>query len=188
MRRKRRKYRQEVAQQDVTRFKFLDETSINTSLTRLYGRAAPGERVVERTPLPSGPATTTLAVLGWDGLTAPLVVTGAVNGAVFSGYVEHCLAPTLQPGEIVVMDNLAAHKVAGIAELIHARGAQVLYLPPYSADFNPIELAWSKVKTIVRRLKARTLPDLLEALVQALHAITQQDILHWFAHCGYAVN
>ena len=98
------------------------------------------------------------------------------------------MGPLLQPGDILFLDNLSAHKVAGIEDLIRARGAHVIYLPPYSSDFNPIELAWAKVKTILRRLKARTFPALIEALKQALLAITPQDIRGWFAHCGYAIN
>ena len=96
--------------------------------------------------------------------------------------------PHAQPGDILFMDNLSAHKVAGIATLIEACGAHLIYLPPYSSDFNPIELAWSKVKTILRRLKARTFPALIEALKQALLAITPQDVQGWYAHCGYAIN
>jgi transposase len=172
----------------MAQFKFLDESGVNLSMTRLYGRAAPDQRVVESTPLPSGPRTTTLAVIGATGITAPLVLSGAVNGTIFSGYVEQCVVPTLQPGDILFMDNLSAHKVAGIATLIEACGARLIYLPPYSSDFNPIELAWSKVKTLLRRLKARTFPALIAALKQALLAITLQDVQGWFAHCGYARN
>ena len=181
-------FQKEVAELDVERFKFLDESSVNTSLTRLYGRAAPNQRVVDSTPQPSGPQTTTLAVMGWTGITAPLVLSGAVNGTVFCGYIQDCVIPTLQPGDILFMDNLSAHKVAGLEELIHSCGAHLIFLPPYSADFNPIELAWSKVKTILRRLKARTLPTLIDALKQALQSITPQDIHAWFAHCNYAIN
>lgn len=188
MKRKRSRFRKEVAELEVEHFKFLDESSINIDLTRWYGRAAPGQRVVESVPQPSGPQTTTLAVIGWTGITAPLVLSGSVNGTVFYGYIQECVLPTLQPGDILFMDNLSAHKVAGLDELIRACGAHLIYLPPYSADFNPIELAWSKVKTILRRLKARTLPDLIDALQQALLAITPQDIHAWFAHCGYAIN
>jgi transposase len=188
VKRKRSQFQKEVAELEVKHFKFLDESSINIDLTRLYGRAAPGERVVNSVPQPSGPQTTTLAVIGWTGINAPLVLSGPVNGTVFYGYIEQCVVPTLQPGDILFMDNLSAHKVAGLEELICSRGAHLIYLPPYSADFNPIELAWSKVKTILRRLKARTLPDLIDALKQALQAITYQDIHAWFAHCGYAIN
>lgn len=188
MKRKRRRFQQEVTELDVRRFKFLDESSVNTSLTRLYGRAAPDQRVVDSTPQPAGPQTTMLAVMGWTGITAPLVLSGAVNGTVFYGYIQQCVVPTLQPGDILFMDNLSAHKVAGLDELIRSCGAHLIYLPPYSPDFNPIEWAWSKVKTILRRLKARTFPDLIEALRQALLAITPHDIHAWFAHCGYAIH
>jgi transposase len=173
---------------DAARFKFLDESGVNLSLTRLYGRAAPDQRVVDSTPLLSGARTTTLAVIGSAGITAPLVLSGAVNGNIFYSYIEQCVVPTLKPGDIVFMDNLSVHKVAGIEPLIQACGAHLIYLPPYSPDLNPIELAWSKVKTILRRLKARTFPDLIKALKQALRAITLQDIQRWFAHCGYAIN
>ena len=188
MKRKRTKFKKEVAVLEVERFKFLDESSVNMSMTRLYGRAAPDQRVVDSTPQPSGPQTTTLAVIGLTGITAPLVLSGAVNGSVFYGYIEQCVVPTLKPGDVLFMDNLSAHKVVGIEALIEASGARLIYLPPYSPDFNPIELAWSKVKTILRRLKARTFPDLIEALKQALLAITPHDVRRWFAHCGYAIN
>jgi transposase len=188
VKRKRTKFKKEVAALEVERLKFLDESGVNLSLTRLYGRAAPDQRVMDSTPQPSGSQTTTLAVIGLTGVTAPLVLEGAVNGTVFHGYIEQCVAPTLQPGDILFMDNLPAHKVAGIEALIEACGARLIYLPPYLPDFNPIELAWSKVKTILRRLKARTFPDLIKALKQALLAITLQDIEGWFAHCGYAIN
>ena len=188
MKRKRRVFQKEVAAWDVTCFKFLDESGVHLSLTRLYGRAAPYQRVVDSTPQPSGPQTTTLAVIGWTAITAPLVLSGAVNGTVFYSYIEQSVVPTLKSGDILFMDNLSAHKVAGLEELIQACGAHLIYLPPYSPDFNPIELAWSKVKSILRRLKARTFPDLIEALKQALLAITPQDIHAWFAHCGYTIN
>lgn len=188
MKGKRTRFKKKVASLEVERFKFLDESGVNLSLTRLYGRAAPDQRVVDNTPQPSGPQTTTLAVIGLTGITAPLVLPGAVNGSIFYGYIEQCVVPTLKPGDILFMDNLSAHKVEGIGTLIQACGAHLIYLPPYSPDFNPIELAWSKVKTILRRLKARTFPDLIEALKQALLAITPQDVRGWFAHCGYAIN
>ena len=188
VKRKRSQFRKEVNELDVKHFKFLDESGINIDLTRLYGRAAPGERVVDSVPQPSGPQTTTLAVIGWNGITAPQVLSGSVNGTVFYGYIEQCVLPTLDPGDLLFMDNLSAHKVAGLEELVRSCGAHLIYLPPYSPDFNPIELAWSKVKSILRRIKARTFSDLIDALKQALDAITTQDIHAWFAHCGYASN
>ncbi len=188
MKRQRTLFQKAVTAWDVARFKFLDESSVNLSLTRLYGRAAPHQRVVDQVPLPTGPQTTTLAVIGLTGMTAPLMLSGAVNGTVFYGYIAQCVAPTLQPGDVLFMDNLPAHKIAGIEALVEAQGARLIYLPPYSPDFNPIELAWSKVKATLRRLKARTLPDLLKALKQALLAITPQDVQGWFTHCGYAIS
>ncbi len=188
MKRQRPLFQKVVTTLDVARFKFLDEASVNLSLTRLYGRAAPAQRVVDHVPLPTGPQTTTLAVIGLAGVTAPLMLSGAVNGTVFYGYIAQCVALTLQPGDVLFMDNLPTHKIAGIKALIEARGARLIYLPPYSPDFNPIELAWSKVKATLRRLKARTWPDLIDALKQALLAITPQDIQGWFTHCGYAIS
>jgi hypothetical protein len=116
-------------------------SGVNLSLTRLYGRAALDQRVVDSTPQPSGPQTTTLAVIGWTGVTAPLVLSGAVNGTLFYGYIQQCVFPTLKPGDILFMDNLSAHKVAELEELLRAGGAHLIYLPPYPPDFNPIELA-----------------------------------------------
>jgi len=117
-----------------------------------------------------------------------MTVNGAVDGAVFLAYVCEMLVPTLSPGDIVVMDNLGAHKVVGVREAIEAKGARVEYLPPYSPDFNPIEKCWSKIKTFLRKAKARTRADLEAALKDALLQITQADVRAWFAHCGYPVH
>jgi transposase len=111
-----------------------------------------------------------------------------MNGERFHAYVAQQLAPTLQPGDVVILDNLAVHKVRGIAELIRARGAEVLFLPPYSPDLNPIELCWSKIKAALRRAKARTVDALFDALAEALRSVALTDIAHWFAHRGYAVH
>jgi transposase len=172
----------------VKRLKFIDEIGTNLGLTRLFGRAAPGERVVEATPGYSGPHYTTVAALGWTGVKAPWVLEGAMDGTAFTAYIELVLAPTLRRGDIVVMDNLSAHKSNRIRQLVEARGARLEFLPPYSPDFNPIELCWSKVKTALRAAKARTLEALLDALADALCSIRRQDIQAWFAHCGYALS
>ncbi len=170
------------------RLKFLDEMGSNLALTRLYGRAAPGERVAEGVPQNYGENVTTLAAIGLGGLSAPMTVNGAVDGAVFLAYVREVLSPTLCEGDIVVMDNLGAHKVEGVREAIEARGARLEYLPPYSPDLNPIEKCWSKVKTYLRRAKARTREALEAALREALATVTQADALAWFVHCGYPVH
>ena len=188
MKRKRTRFKKEVLELEVEQFKFLDESSVNTSLTRRSGRAAPDQRVVDHVPQPAGAQTTTLAVIGLTGITAPLVLSGTVNGTLFYGYMKHCVAPPLQPDDLGFRDNLSAHKVAGIDAVVCARGARWIYLPPYSPDLHPIELAWSKVKALLRQLKARTCDALMDALKDAWLAITSQDIRGWFAHCGYAIN
>lgn len=170
------------------RLRFLDEFGVHLGLTRLYGRAAPGERVAEGTPGYSGPHYTVVAALGSDGVQAPLVLEGAMTGAAFETYVEEVLAPTLRPGEVVLMDNLSAHKGERVRVAIEGRGARLEYLPPYSPDLNPIEKCWSKVKTAVRAAKARTWDALLDALCNALRAVSPEDAAAWFAHCGYTVN
>ncbi len=160
----------------------------NIAMTRLYGRAAPGERVVDSAPQNYGENITMLATLSLDGITAPMTVAGAVDGIVFKTYVEKVLAPTLSPGDIVIMDNLGAHKVAGVSQLIEARGGRVIYLPPYSPDLNPIEKCWSKIKTYLRAAKARTREALEKALKEALRLVSAKDAIGWFASCGYSLH
>lgn len=167
------------------RLKFLDESGVHLGLTRLYGRAAPGERVGEATPGTSGPHYTVVATLGLKGIQAPLVFEGALTTLTFETYVEDVLAPTLRRGEILLMDNLSAHKGDQAQATIEARGVQVIYLPPYSPDLNPIEKCWAKVKTALRAAKARTWDDLVDALRDALLSVSRNDVLAWFAHCGY---
>jgi transposase len=169
----------------LDRLKFLDEIGAHLGLTRLYGRAAPGKRVVEGTPGYAGPHYTIIAALSQTGVSAPWLLEGAMDGAAFRAYVAHELAPTLQTGDIVLVDNLSAHKDAQARALIEARDAQLVFLPPYSPDFNPIELCWAKVKQALRSAKARTFDDLLEALRTALLSVTPEHALAWFAHCGY---
>ena len=167
--------------------KFLDEAGSNLAMTRLYGRAAPGERVFDSVPQNYGENMTMLACLSADGLSAPMTVGGAVDGAVFLVYVRQVLAPTLIKGDVVIMDNLGAHKVKGVKEAIEARDAKVIYLPPYSPDLNPIEKCWSKIKTYLRAAKARTRADLEAALKEILRLVTKKDAQGWFASCGYPV-
>jgi transposase len=184
----RESWRELAADWLAERLKFLDEAGSNLALTRLYGRGAPGERIAEGVPQNYGENVTMLAAIGLAGLQAPMTVNGAVDGAVFLSYVREVLAPTLSEGDIVVMDNLKAHKVAGVAEAIEARGARLEYLPPYSPDLNPIEKCWSKVKTFLRKAKARTREALEAALKEALLTVTASDARAWFAYCGYPVH
>lgn len=171
----------------IGRLKFLDEAGSNIAMTRLYGRAGRGERVFDSVPQNYGENITMLACLSEVGLTAPMTIEGAVDGAVFTAYVEQVLAPTLLTGDVVIMDNLGAHKVKGVREAIEARGAKVIYLPPYSPDLNPIEKCWSKIKTYLRAAKARTRQALEQALKEALLLVTEKDAQGWFASCGYPV-
>ena len=172
----------------VKRLKFLDESGAHLGLTRRCGRAAPGQRVVEATPGYSGPHYTLVATLGWQEVTAPWIFEGSINSIAFEAYVRSQLLPTLRRGDILVMDNLSAHTGETIRQLIEAQGVRVEFLPPYSPDFNPIELCWSKVKAALRTAKARTLDALLEAVATALRSISFTDIQNRFAHCGYALS
>jgi transposase len=172
----------------LKQLKFLDETGINLAMTRHYGRAAPGVRVVERVPQNYGENISLLAAMGVTGVSAPMTVEGAVDTAVFRTWVEQVLGPTLKPGDIVVLDNLSVHQVAGIAELIESRGARLESLPPYSPELNPIEHCWAKLKTALRQARARTRRALDAALKRALQTITPADAQGWFAHCGYSIR
>ena len=184
----RRTFVEALQAEDFTRFKFVDETSTNLTYCRRYARAEGGQRAHQATPLHGGPNVTLVAALTPTGLQAAMTVSGAVNGEVFAAYLSQVLGPTLEPGDVVVLDNLPAHKVAGLAELVEARGARLLYLPPYSPDFNPIELAFSKLKTWLRTAKARTREALESVIKAAADWITEQDAKNWFDHCGYHVH
>lgn len=159
----------------------------NLGLTRLYGRAEPGRRVLDHLPGDRGGNVSTIGAISWDGIRTGLSVPGAIDGDIMLFFVEELLVPTLNRGDIVVMDNNPIHKLDEIEDAIEAVGAWVLFLPTYSPDLNPIEPCWSKVKSRLRSLKPRTLPDLLDALVAAFSSITPHDILGWFRHCGYQV-
>jgi transposase len=157
-------------------------------MTRRYGRAPQGERVVGAVPQNYGANVTMLAALGSQGVEAVMTIEGATDAEVFRVYVEQVLRPTLRPGDIVIMDNLRAHKAAGIREAIEQTGARLQYLPPYSPDLSPIERCWSKLKTALRTAKARTREALEHAIAQALATITAADARSWFHHCGYALQ
>lgn len=173
---------------DGTRLKFVDESGVNLAFTRLYGRAPRGERAVGSVPMNYGSNVTILGALSGRGLEALMTIEGATDGEVFRTYVRHVLSPRLRPGDIVVMDNLRAHKVSGIREAIEHCGATLLYLPPYSPDLSPIERCWSKLKAILRAVGARTRRKLDRTIRHALTTITEADALAWFAHCGYQLN
>lgn len=173
---------------DPRRLVFIDETGTNTKMVRRYGRGRRGQRVIGKVPHGHWKTTTFVAALRHDGLTAPLVVDGAINGDIFLAYVEQQLVRTLQPGDVVVMDNLASHKKAGVREAIEAAGARVVYLPPYSPDFNPIELVFAKLKWLLRSAGERTISALWRRLGELIDEFPPQECLNYFQHCGYATT
>jgi transposase len=154
-------------------------------MTRLRGRAPRGQRLVAAVPHGHWKTSTFVAALRTSGLTAPLIVDGAMNGEVFRAYVEQILAPTLQPGDIVIMDNLSSHKVAGVRQAIECRGATLVYLPPYSPDLNPIEQAFAKLKALLRKIAARTVARLWDAVGDQLDRFTPQECVNYLANAGY---
>lgn len=172
---------------DLQRFKFVDESGVNLAMARRFGRAPRGERVIGGVPRNYGANLTMIAALGLHGIEAVMTIEGATDAEVFHAYAERVLGPTLRPGDVVVLDNLSAHKMTAIREVIEGRGARLLYLPPYSPDLAPIEQAWSKIKTFLRTAKARTREALERAIQQALTTITAADAHGWFTYCGYTV-
>jgi transposase len=174
-----------ILQDLAAHLKFIDESGTHLGLTRLYGRATPGERVIEATPGYSGKHYTVIAALGLAEVTAAWLLEEAMTREAFDVYVTQVLVPTLQQGDVVLIDNLNVHKSEIARQAIEACGARLEFLPPYSPDLNPIEKCWAKVKTVLRRLKARTFDELLEALNIAFQSITPEDARAWFAHCGY---
>ena len=170
---------------DPKRLVFLDETWVKTNMTRTRGRAPAGERLLAKVPHGHWKTTTFLAALRTTGLTAPLVVDGALNGDIFRAYVEQHLARTLRPGDIVVMDNLNVHKVAGVRTAIESCGAELWLLPPYSPDLNPIETVFSKFKHLLRGLGERTVDALWRACGQVIDAFSESECRNHIRHCGY---
>lgn len=165
---------------------FIDESAAKTNLTRLRGRSPRGERLVCHSSHGHWHTTTMISSVRLDGTTACMTIEGATNAEVFHSYVREVLVPSLRPGDIVVMDNLSAHKNERTLDLIKQAGAEARFLPAYSPDLNPIEMMWSKVKALLRKGEARNHPDLIEAIAAALAAVTPQDALGWFSHCGYS--
>lgn len=176
-----------VAQElDARSVVFVDEMGTNTSLSPLYAWAPTGERASCSVPRNRGPNTTLLSSMTLEGMGTSLAVEGATNREVFETYVQRVLAPTLRAGQVVVMDNLSAHKGDRVKELIEERGCQLLYLPPYSPDFNPIEEAFAKIKALVRKAEARTREALVEAIGRGISMVTAEDARGFFDHCGYS--
>jgi transposase len=170
---------------DARSLVFVDEMGTNTSLSPVYGWAKKGERAYCSVPRNRGPNTTLLSSMSISGIGPSLAVEGATNREVFETYVERVLAPRLRPGQVVVMDNLTAHKGDKVKELIEEQGCKLIYLPPYSPDFNPIEEAFSKIKGLVRKSEARSREVLVDAIGKGISMVTAEDARGFFAHCGY---
>ena len=183
--RERQRWRVWQRYMDPARFVFLDEMGATTSMVRRYGRSMQGERLVGTAPHGHWKTTTFVAGLRQSGVIAPLVLDGPMTGAAFRAYIEQMLAPSLEPGDVVVLDNLAAHKVAGVSEAISAAGASVLYLPPYSPDLNPIEQLFAKLKALLRKAAARTKQALWDTIGRLLDAFSPGECANYLAHCGY---
>jgi transposase len=173
---------------DLRRLVFVDESGTHTSMMRLRSRAPRGERAYGKVPRNRGKNLTLIASMSLLGMGEAMCVEGATDAKAFEVYVEYFLAPTLQQGQVVVFDNLGAHKPQRVREIIEAKGAEVVFLPSYSPDYNPIEEAFAKIKNILCKLGARTHEALTEAISEALSAITPADAAGWFTHCGYEVE
>ena len=173
---------------DTRALVFVDEMGTNTALGPLYGWSRKGQRAYGSVPRNRGKNTTVLASMSVEGMGPSLAVEGATNANVFEAYVERVLGPILRKGQVVIMDNLSAHKGERIRELIEGRGCELLYLPAYSPDFNPIEEAFSKMKNLIRKAEARSKEALLEAIAAAISAVSAEDVRGFFEHCGYVTK
>jgi transposase len=184
--RARRRWIREQGLLDSTHLVFIDETSVNTNMTRAYGRGLEGERVIGRVPFAAWKTLTFVAALRCEGMTAPMLIKGAMNGEAFLTYVEQCLVPTLERGDIVIMDNVPSHKVDGVQAAIEAAGAILRYLPPYSPDLNPIEAAYSACKAFLRKCAERTEQALSRRIGQFVRRLQPEACANFFVHAGYA--
>jgi transposase len=182
----REEWREKQPSIDPRRLVFIDETGTSTNMTRLRGRAPKGQRLIGKTPHGHWKLTTFIAALRHDQITAPMVIDRPMNGEIFLAYVLTFLLPTLSEGDIVVMDNLAVHKIAGVAEAIEAVGARVLYLPPYSPDLNPIEQVFAKLKALLRKAKERTIDNLWDRIGKLLDQFSADECANYLAHSGYS--
>lgn len=170
-----------------TRLKFIDESGVTIVLSRLFGRAPKGERVGEAVPKNYGQSTSIISLIGLGGVETTMLVEGAVDTICFNAFCENFVRPCLQAGDVLVLDNLGAHRASRIEEIAASCSARVIWLPPYSPDFSPIEQMWSKLKTFLRRAKARTSEELDRAIAEGLRLITEADCRSWYKHCGYQV-
>ena len=178
-------WREQQPKLTPSRLVFIDESSVKTNMIRRYGRAKRGHRLVAAVPHGHWKTTTFVGALRCDGLTAPLTIDGAINGELFLAYVEQVLVPTLKPGDVVIMDNLRSHKVAGVREAIEGAGAKLMFIPPYSPDLNPIEQAFAKLKALLRARAIRTVDALWKALGNLVDYFSPEECASFLRHDGY---
>jgi transposase len=178
--------RREQLTLDPKQLVFIDETAATTKMTRLYGRAPQGKRLVDKVPHGHWKTTTFICGLRHDGVIAPFVLDGPMDGPHFLAYVEQILAPTLKKGQIVFLDNVSTHKVDGVGEAIEARGARAVFLPAYSPDLNPIEQLFARLKSFLRKMKARTVEQLWRAIASFLKGVSKGECKAYLANSGYA--
>jgi transposase len=181
-------FREEFSGVDAQELIFLDESGLHLGMTRLYGRGLSHERVKCLAPFNKGTRVTMIAAIGVEEVKASWYGDWHLDGDIFIHFIKECLVPVIQSGQVVMMDNLQAHKVSGVKELIESTGARLVYLPSYSPDFTPIELFWSKIKSYIRKKEARNLKDLGKAITEAFKSIQANDLENWFEHCGYSVQ
>lgn len=186
VRRRRAQWRKHQGRVDPARLVFIDETWAKTNMTRVHGWAARGERLIARIPHGHWNTTTFLAALRHDRIEAPCLFDGPINGELFLAYVEQVLVPTLKPGDIVILDNLGSHRGKAVRNAIRAAGAKLIFLPKYSPDLNPIEQAFAKLKTLLRKAGARTVEAISDAIGQLLKNFTPQECANYFKNAGYA--
>lgn len=186
MARRRRRWRRHQAKVDPARLVFIDETWVKTNMTPLRGRCRRGQRLVAKAPHGHWRTLTFLAALRADGIEAPCVFDGPINGAKFLAYVEQCLVPTLRPGDVVVMDNLGSHKSAAVRKAIRDAGAHLLFLPPYSPDLNPIEQLFAKLKALLRKASERSADAVCNAIGTLLDSFQPAECANYFTNAGYA--
>jgi transposase len=182
---KREDWEESLVGLDLNKLVFFDESGVNTLMARLRGRCPRGRRLVDSAPAGRYATLTLMSAVRLDGVVAPMLLDGPVNAETFAGYVEECLMPALEPDDILIMDNLPAHKSVRITQAVESAGCTLVYLPPYSPDFNPIENMWSKVKARLRETAARTFDALVDGVENALRAISLADCEGYFEHCGY---
>src|SRR5580698_2471950 len=182
---KREEWEQCMPGLDLDKLVFFDEIGVNTKMVRLHGRCPAHQRLIDFAPAGHYSSSTLMSGMRLDGVVAPMLLDGPVNGETFAGYVEECLAPALEPGDILIIDNLPAHKSERVTAAVEGAGCMLVYLPSYSPDFNPIENMWSKVKASIRAAAARTWDAVVDAVGVALHTVTLSDCEGYFSHCGY---